>query len=87
MNTPRQATRFEGALDVDGAPALFRSMPRHTEPALDLSAVTRCDSAGLALLLEYRRRAGGHINLHNVPEQARTLIDFYRLGALLHAAD
>lgn len=39
-------------------PALLEAVRTHDEPALDLSAVTEFDSAGLQLLLAARREAG-----------------------------
>ena len=53
---------------------------------LDLSGVTRVDSAGLALLLELSRtaRAGGReLKLSGAPEQLRRLAGFFGLSPLL----
>src|SRR5689334_11052588 len=40
-------------------PALLEAVRRHDAPALDLSAVTEFDSAGLQLLMMARREAAG----------------------------
>ena len=53
---------------------------------LDLSGVTRVDSAGLALLLELARaaRAGGReLRCTRAPEQLRRLAEFFGLSTLL----
>ncbi len=56
------------------------------EIRLDLSAITRVDSAGLALLLEWLRRAreiGRPLFLDHVPEQMRSLIEVTNLDQVL----
>ncbi len=56
---------------------------------LDLGGITRCDSAGLALLLEVSRRCranGAQLQLSNPPAQLRKLLSFYRLDDLLSLA-
>lgn len=50
--------------------------------SLDLSGVTRADSAGLALLLELTRRSPG-LKLVNAPPQLRKLAEFFGLDELL----
>jgi phospholipid transport system transporter-binding protein len=53
---------------------------------LDLSGITRADSAGLALLLEWLRRArqaGTALTLENVPAQMRSLIEVADLDQVL----
>ena len=53
---------------------------------LDLSGVTRVDSAGLALLLELARLAkarGRELRCTRAPEQLRRLADFFGLTPLL----
>lgn len=53
---------------------------------LDLSGVTRVDSAGLALLLELARHArsrGRELRCMHAPEQLRRLADFFGLSSLL----
>ncbi len=81
--------RLEGALDFANVPvwlAQSRSwLSTGAGLTLDLGGVTRCDSAGLALLLELARAtraAGGELKLLNVPQQLASLLDFYRLDSL-----
>lgn len=53
---------------------------------IDLSAVTRSDSAGVALLLEWLRRArtaGCMIRYQNPPAQMRAIIEFSALQDIL----
>lgn len=53
---------------------------------LDLSAVTRADSAGVAFLLELTRRAqlrGGSVRFAAAPPQLRQLTDFFGLTSAL----
>lgn len=55
--------------------------------ALDLSRVTRADSAGLALLLELNRRAstrGQPLRLASAPAQLIGLASFFGLDGILH---
>lgn len=58
-------------------------------PTLDLSQVTRADSAGLALLLELTRRAraqGRELHLVAPPPQLLQLARFFGLDGILHFA-
>lgn len=53
---------------------------------LDLSGVTRVDSAGLALLLELARtarRSGRELRCTRAPEQLRRLAGFFGIGELI----
>lgn len=53
---------------------------------LDLSGITRVDSAGLALLLELTRAArahGGKLQIEKSPQQLRELAEFFGLDELL----
>jgi len=53
---------------------------------LDLSGVTRVDSAGLALLLELARearQAGRDLRCSHAPEQLRRLAEFFGLTQVL----
>ena len=53
---------------------------------LDLSGVTRVDSAGLALLLELARaarKAGRDLRCTRAPEQLRRLAEFFGLTQVL----
>ncbi len=54
--------------------------------SLDLSGITRADSAGLALLLELRRHAqarGTALSFTGAPPQLRELTDFFGLTSAL----
>lgn len=69
-----------GALDfnsVEGLLAQARSiMRRDGDAEIDLEGVTRADSAGLALLVEWLReseRRGASIRFVNVPEQMKQI--------------
>lgn len=77
------ALTLNGQLTFDRVPKLLANLPKQISETLDLTAVTHCDSAGLALLLECRRRAGGKLQLSGVSSQVATLIQFYQLDALL----
>lgn len=81
--------RLEGALDfAHVSPWLEESrewLVSGTAIDLELGGVTRCDSAGLALLLELSRRArqkGVELRLLNAPTQLHELLDFYRLNEI-----
>lgn len=53
---------------------------------LDLREVTKADSAGLALLLDWQRRAqaaGGRLVLADAPERLQSLIRVYGLTEIL----
>jgi anti-anti-sigma factor len=59
----RTVVRLRGALDVAGAPALRERLIGLLNPGmrlvvLDLSRVSSCDAAGLAVLVGTQRRAG-----------------------------
>lgn len=73
---------LNGALDLHSTPAQFDRLPEQLSGTLDLSKVSRCDSAGLALLLECQRRAQGKLQLSGVSPQLRTLMDFYHVDEL-----
>ena len=56
---------------------------------LDVSRVTRCDSAGVALLLELQRRsqaAGRVLKIEGANEQLKQLVRSYGLNGILVAA-
>ncbi len=64
--------QLSGELDVTNVAVLLKDFSRQ-EPKpqlIDLSAVTRTDSTGLALLLELKRLANqSTLNLQNMPQQ------------------
>jgi ABC-type transporter Mla MlaB component len=54
---------------------------------LDLSSVTRADSAAVAFLLELRRRKGAPLQLSGAPAQLEGLLDFFAVRPLLTTAE
>jgi phospholipid transport system transporter-binding protein len=78
---------IQGELSFRTAPALLdRAGELTAESALDLSGVSKADSAGVALLLELTRRAkkqGRPLALGGVPSQLRELIRFFDLESAL----
>ncbi|HET7314261.1 STAS domain-containing protein [Salinisphaera sp.] len=82
--------RVEGELDVDNVPARLRKsagwFERGRDTVIDLGGVTRADSAGVALLLEWIRdadKAGATLHFANAPSQMRAIIDFCALGDVI----
>jgi phospholipid transport system transporter-binding protein len=82
--------RVSGALDFDNVPALYRGslaqFGADGDIVLDLAGVTRANSAGLALLIEWRRlaqQAGRSLAVQNVPAALRNLARISELEALL----
>lgn len=75
-----------GDLTLDSVTAVYReaaSVISATTETVDLSAVERVDSAGLALLLEWQsvaRRTGAGLSFENAPD------DLLRLAALTEAS-
>lgn len=84
-----------GVLTFDTAPALYQEsrgwFAPGAEVVIDLAQVERADSAGLALMIEWLKRArdaGGRLEFANIPDQVRTLIHVNGLqAALLDGAD
>lgn len=82
--------RLNGVLDFDSVPAIFNEsvthFGAHRDIILDLSGVTRANSAGLALLLEWQRMArepGRSVSIRNVPAALRNLARVSELETLL----
>lgn len=53
----------------------------------DCSEVTRIDSAGIALLIEWKRTCDQNnkqFSITNLPDQAKSLVETYRLKDVLH---
>jgi len=82
--------RVTGVLDFDSVPAAYREslakLDTQGDLVLDLSGVTRANSAGLALLIEWRRlaqRPGRSISVRNAPAALRNLARISELEALL----
>ena len=77
---------LSGTLDFETVPALLGRVPAVVRTAgpveIDLQAVTRADSAGLALLIECLRaadRSGNAVHFVNVPQQ---LLSIARVSGL-----
>lgn len=86
--------QVEGELSLVTAPDLLQSMPGQFPPVgseahIDLEGVTRSDSAGLALLVEWLRLAeqqGITLRFHNLPDQLREIARVSDLLPLLPLA-
>jgi len=79
-----------GELDFTSVPGLLGELQGVTRAGrkveLDLQAVTRADSAGLALLIEFLRtagRAGNSVHFVNVPEQLLSIARVSGLDSIL----
>ena len=86
--------RLQGALtfqNVGDAVDLGRTLFRDGRAVVvDLQEVTRADSAGLALLIEWMRQArhgGGYVAFRNVPEQILHIAEASGLDKLLPTVD
>lgn len=81
------AAVLEGELSFARVPQwLAQAATLSASDTLDLSRVTRADSAGLALLLELTRRAkarGAVLKLHGAPDQVVDLARFFGLQSIL----
>ena len=86
MNKDSGLTVHEGTIRVHGAltfatvPDLLKESANIIRSAsetitIDLRDVSRTDSAGLALLIEWLRVAESHARFVNIPAQLRRLID------------
>jgi phospholipid transport system transporter-binding protein len=75
--------RFAGALQRDTVAALWkRALPQAGgAERFDLAAVTRVDSAGVALLAELSTRAGAAVAIDGTPPGLAELRAAYRLTA------
>lgn len=75
---------FRGRLDRDSVSALWRTLPKGTWTALDLSQVSALDTAGLALLVETAahcgwRAGGGMLRILDAPPAYDALCLAYRI--------
>lgn len=78
--------RLEGELTFASVPKLAAAHPRHPATTIDLGGVTRADSAGLALLLEWLRtagEAGEELVYRDLPEQLAAIARVSNLAELL----
>jgi anti-anti-sigma factor len=74
------AEQLRGDLVYATVERLARHLDALDSATQDLSAVTRIDSSGIALLVALARRAharGERLMLHHVPPQALSLIEFF----------
>lgn len=85
MRRDGDALVFAGALLRDDVAALWRQAAAALDGVrrFDLQAVSRIDSAGLALLAELATRAGGGIAIDGTPAGLAELRAAYRLDAAL----
>jgi len=81
MNVSATTQTVTGALTFETVPDLYQNSAKWFEGAgeliLDLAQVERTDSAGLALLIEWLRRAQAakrRLRFANIPAQVQTLI-------------
>lgn len=81
MSAAASAQAVEGELTFDTVPALYRASAAWfagtDEVVIDLARVTRVDSAGLALLIDWLQRAeraGRPLRFANIPETVQTLL-------------
>ena len=84
--------RVSGELDFASVPGLWASSRAALESASDASIefddVRRVDSAGLALVVEWRRwsaEGGRHLSFANVPDKLRALARISELESLLES--
>lgn len=85
-----RTVRVEGELDADSVPARLRQSAgwfnRGRDTVIDLGGVTRADSAGVALLLEWIRKAeksGATLRFTGAPSQMRAIINFCALDDVI----
>ena len=86
----RDTLALSGALTFDAAASAFedagRALRGGAQTRLDLSGITRADSAGLACvlaLLAQASRAGRPLAVANVPESLRALAEVCDAGGLM----
>jgi phospholipid transport system transporter-binding protein len=75
---------FTTAIDLLREAEIYFSKPQNLE--IDLSRVTGADSAGLALLLEWKARAarvGAEVVVEGLPEAMRSIAHLCRIEKLL----
>ena len=78
---------LEGELGFATVPSWLQKLDELSGGTIDLSRVTRVDSAGLALLLELSRRSatrGMSLSIRGANEQVLRLAGFFGLDRVLH---
>ena len=86
----QEVYRFEGDLVFATVPSLHNQLLNYTFPSkslqVDLGDVARADSAGLALLMAFKRLAHRHqcqLQFLNLSPQLRTVAEAYGLDSNL----
>lgn len=86
--------RLDGVLDFSSVPQLAMKLPdlfeRRQPLTVDLSGVSRSDSAGMALLLEMQRLARAsqcRLTLRRLPQSLRNIIRMSELDSVLPISD
>ena len=83
--------QLQGALTMSTTPALLRHAGDFVSAgAVDLSAITTADSAGVSFLLELKRRAaaaGKPLQFNHCPAQLRGLVAFFELEDALQITE
>ena len=90
VDKTKEGLAFIGVIDHQSVPDLIKEMPDASESVLaekvlDLSAVSKIDSAGVALLIHWGNRnlePGQKITLRGASLQLRQLIDIMRLRSI-----
>lgn len=82
--------RVSGNLDAVSVPVRLREsagwFQAGHELTIDLAGISRADSAGVALLLDWQRQARAartQLTFANAPQQMRTIIAFCELGDIV----
>lgn len=63
--------------------ALLEARSACSGRSLDLSSITECDSAAVAILVALRRERGSSLQLHSPPPRLRALAALYGVEGLL----
>ncbi|NAW65670.1 STAS domain-containing protein [Photobacterium halotolerans] len=84
--------RLSGVLERDTVPAFWQQrrewMPQDAKVTIELSELSRVDSAGMVMLLHLHReltQAGRHLVLQGVPQQLLTLLRLSHVDTVLAA--
>lgn len=83
---------FSGVIDHQSVPALIKSLPvsGSAEMELDISAASKVDSAGLAMLIHWGNehlQSGEKIKLRGASQQVRQLIEILGLESMFQLLD
>lgn len=78
---------FSGIIDHQSIPGLMNNLPslKKPKPVIDLTEVSKIDSAGLAFLIDWGNTHlanGDKMQLKGVSEQAKQLIGILELGSV-----